>query len=518
MELNQRTIQKGEFLKTLNHQFQLDADLNVPDLNDDVHQVIQADAQLHINECVQVEESLKVKGSVDYQILYVTENEEQKISVLEGKLQVEESIYIENGEKTQFDVRCNQIDFVYSMIHSRKLNLKAMVELSVDGLCTIEGVLTTGVDTNKELIQKITNKSVVEMTNNIKDTYRIKEEVKLSGTKDNIASILMSKVGCHKIDSRVGQDEINFRGEFQFFCMYLTDEWKEEWVAQTVPFEGRIDCYGITEGTYHYMKTNMEDLVVDISMDEDGELRIFGVENTLKIDVFCYEEVELELLEDVYSLQEKCILDKEMLMVESLVLQNQSKCKLVESLALPELKDELLQICCSSGVAQIENAEIIENGIEVEGILHMSFLYVKSDDALPYGSWQGMIPFKHVIECVVHEEMVFNLNGNLEQITVSMAGNEEVEVKAIIGINSYVRKPELMEVIQGVELEGYTKEELKNEVAIVGYIYKKDEDLWEVAKKYHTTVDRILSVNDLSIKDVKTGQKLLIFRENLSIL
>ena len=60
--------------------------------------------------------------------------------------------------------------------------------------------------------------------------------------------------------------------------------------------------------------------------------------------------------------------------------QNHSKCKVTEQLSLPEIKDDILQICHSSARIQIERTEPADNGIQIEGVLHISFLYVKADE------------------------------------------------------------------------------------------------------------------------------------------
>ena len=50
------------------------------------------------------------------------------------------------------------------------------------------------------------------------------------------------------------------------------------------------------------------------------------------------------------------------------------------------------------------------------------------------------------------------------------------------------------------------------------YIVKDGDDLWSLAKKYSTTEESILLNNELLSKELKTGDKILIFRESLSIL
>ena len=74
-----------------------------------------------------------------------------------------------------------------------------------------------------------------------KDTYRIREEVALPGTKESIGQILVTDVSLRRLDIRPGQDEISLRGELQIFCMYLSAGEKADWFEQSVPFEG-VSC------------------------------------------------------------------------------------------------------------------------------------------------------------------------------------------------------------------------------------------------------------------------------------
>ena len=53
---------------------------------------------------------------------------------------------------------------------------------------------------------------------------------------------------------------------------------------------------------------------------------------------------------------------------------------------------------------------------------------------------------------------------------------------------------------------------------IIGYITKDGDDLWSLAKRYYTTEDSIMKNNQLETGELRPGQKLLIFKENMSIL
>ena len=50
------------------------------------------------------------------------------------------------------------------------------------------------------------------------------------------------------------------------------------------------------------------------------------------------------------------------------------------------------------------------------------------------------------------------------------------------------------------------------------YIVQKGDSLYTIAKKYGTTEESIMEINGLSSKMLKEGDKILILKENMSIL
>ena len=308
--------------------------------------------------------------------------------------------------------------------------------------------------------------------------------------------MLFADIGSRKLDIRMGQDEIFLRGELLVFCMYLSPDEKTDWIEQSVPFEGRIPCEGAAEEMYYHIQHGLEDTLVDTRLDEDGEMRVLGIEATLNMRINLYEEEETEILEDMYSLEEECVLGKEESVFEELLMQNQSKWNI-----------------------QVENEQHTDEGIKIEGILHLSFLYLRGDDTEPYGSWQGIMPFSYLIEYPdLPAGAADSLSYYVEQLAVTLAGSEAVEIKAVLAFDVFLRKRIPTEMITEVRTEPFPVENLENRPGIVGHIVQNGEDLWSLAKKYLTTVDGIMEINGMDSENIRQGDKLLIFKENMSIL
>ena len=519
MELIRKPIHYTQEGKSIFDQFYLDEDYNVPDQKEDVQRIIQGNAELKPEDIRPVENYVKITGKVYFKVLYMTASGDPRPAVLEGKIPFEEMVYAEGDGNETFFLRNVRTEFTATVVNTRKLSLRIMSEMEVGREWIRDEELTEDVESDVPIYRKTQNMNLLRLAVTRKDTYRIKEELTLPGTKESIGQLLLTDISVRKLDIRMGQDEILLRGDLLVFCMYLSAEEKPDWIEQSVPFEGRILCDGVSENMYYHIQHSLEDTLADIRLDEDGEMRVLGIEATLSLRMNIFGEEETEILRDLYSLEQQCVFETKDAVLEELLMQNQSKCKISERLSLPELKDDVLQIIHSQGSIQVESEQYTEEGIRVEGILHLSFLYLRGNDIEPYGNWQGMVPFSWVIEYpAMPDKVSSSLSSHVEQLAVTLAGSEAVEVKAVLSFDIFLVKLTPVEVITSVRMEPLDMERLSEQPGIVGHIVQNGEDLWSLAKKYMTTVEGIKEINGLNDEKVSSGDKLLIFKENVSIL
>lgn len=518
MEIVTKEIQSNQIGKRLLDQFMMDEDFNVPDSKRDMQRIIASEGKVRIEEVKPVESYVRVKGKLDFQVLYVGDGLEPMVCCLEGKIPFEEMVYVEDAEGV-FDIKNTRVELHVSMIHSRKLRLKAMIELELESEISLLEEIPMDVQAQTSLYKKKKPVELLQLHTSKRDTYRIKEEITLPGTKETIGNMLWTDIGNRKLDTKIGADELQISGELLAFCFYESPDGKIDWIEQTVPYQGRVECYGADEMMYHQVHAELEEINTDIRMDEDGEMRIIGIEGTLKLSIAVYEEEQMEVLEDVYSLEKECRLEKKEVCFEQLILQNHSKCKVIERLSLPELKNDILQICHSSGSVQLDQIQTEEQGIRVEGALHISFLYVKANDEIPFDTWQGVVPFSYFIECKdTVADMTYHISSMLEQLSVGLLSGDEVEVKAVLAFHCFFRKPVKTELISNLRLEPMNMEAFEKRPGVIGYIVKEGDELWNLAKRYSTTMEGIMEVNEMKDERLKVGERILIFKENMSIL
>ena len=115
--------------KTITDQFYIDDDYNVPDAKNDVRRVVLSEGTLQVEDVKVVENYIRVSGKMNFRVLYAADDSENRLACLDGRLPFEEMVYMEEPLTGNPFIKSSDIDITVTMIHSRKLNVKALAEL-----------------------------------------------------------------------------------------------------------------------------------------------------------------------------------------------------------------------------------------------------------------------------------------------------------------------------------------------------------------------------------------------------
>ena len=251
-----------------------------------------------------------------------------------------------------------------------------------------------------------------------------------------------------------------------------------------------------------------------VKQDEDGEERMIGVDVVLELEMNIYEEEEISLLLDVYTPARDCQAIREEKRLESLLVKNFSKCKVSDRVKTENSQGKILQICHSDGNVKIDETSITDRGILVEGIVQVRILYIVSDDEMPFYSMETMIPFSHLIEAPgISQDCTYHLRTDLEQLSTTMIDSDEIEVKIIINLNALVLKGMKTGIIRGIEEKELDREKLSSMPGIVGYQVQPGDTLWDIAKKFYTTIETIVQLNHLEDREIRPYDTLILMKK-----
>ena len=123
------------------------------------------------------------------------------------------------------------------------------------------------------------------------------------------------------------------------------------------------------------------------------------------------------------------------------------------------------------------------------------------------------IPFDYTVDTVaLSKEDSVRIVPSLDQLTATLLNSEEVEIKAQVNLGISIFARTSTDVITDMKVAPIDYEKKAAMPGIVGYIVKKGDTLWSIARQYYATTDSIRAVNNLDNDFIKEGDRLIIIK------
>ena len=516
LELEKQNLRRNRLKSQTGTQVTLDDDFIVPDTMSDMAEVILDSGIIQLEPVKVQRERITVRGKLDFHVLY--RKEEGGLQALGGSIPFEEAINVPDlDEKDYVSVSWQLEDLNTEMIHSRKLGIKAIVtlEAKAESLYDTEAAVDVrGEDDEIHLQVRRERIPAAAIALRRKDTYRLKQDITLPGSKPVIERMLWTEMKLAGCQAKPLDGQIHLEGTLMVFALYEGGEsGMVQWVEESIPFSGEVEMQGAAADMIPIIGLKLIHRDLEERPDYDGEMRELSVDAVIELDVRLYEEQELELLQDLYATNREIVLDTGEAVFDQILTRNFGKCRVAEKVEM-ETDPRVLQICHSSGSVKLDGVEVRENELAVDGVLEVKLLYLTDEDARPVQAATRLVPFHYEAETPgITEDSIWYLEPGLEQLTAVMAGGGQAELRGVITLDLFVLQPETRQIILQAQVHPVVTEKMKAMPGIVGYLVQPGDSLWDVAKRFHTTEKSILEANELPGDAIKAGDCLILVKE-----
>lgn len=515
MQLVKKEIRTNNHKVSKHVQLTIDEDFNVSDSRQDIDKIITSRGQVVIDDTEPMVDRIRVKGHVSYRILYSVAKAEGELDSMEGSVPFEETINVDDLLPSyDTSVSCEMEDLNISMIHSRKIEVKGLIQMKIDVTeqDIIEGA--EGIE-NGDNIQCMYKK--VPYTRTVadqKDIFRVREQIPIPQSKPNIRNLIWHSVTVNEAETKPLDNKIGLHGELEIFLIYRAEEQMPlQYLNLDIPFTGEVDCVGSMEGMTADIGVVLGETQLTVEPDEDGEERILNLEANLELEIRIYQEEELALLGDMFSTSACINVETETFDYESLLTRNNAKTRIVERIKRKENQAGILQVCYVEGNVKVDDTSTTEEGLQIEGAVEVRIIYIAEDDTRPMNSLTGFLPFTYLVEAKdLSPDTIYHIRPTLEQISSIMLGSDEVEIKAVVNLSIIAFARRQCKVITDMSVSEIDYEKMNQLAGIIGYIVQEEDTLWNIAKRYYTSIDTIRKVNQLERDELSVGQKLVIVK------
>ena len=480
-----------------------EGDVIIPDIKPDILSTINTNGTVCIYKKEVLDGRIRIDGGVQVYIMYLADDENGNVRGINTVIDFTKIIDMENvtpGMNLESNINLSSIEC--KILNGRKVSIKSVIDVEVNVYS----------NENIEFIKNIENREDIQVLNTsasmdsllgtgvtkvyAKDTMTIPEN-------DDLAEIMKMNIDITNKETKTSYNKILAKSDMNVSVVYLTADNRVNEVKWQIPVMGFIDMQDISDDNLCNVSYEIKNVLLKPNSVDEHSVYI-----EVEIEITCnaFERKELNIIQDLYSPNECLNINQKNIAVMHNKQSVCNKCSVKEKMNIPELVNA--RICSTEVCPRVNKQSIYNDKIVYDGELQVKFMFISPDNNRLDMKIQT-IPFNYKLDC-------FGVNQNSNVITgvevcskdFNVLGDGSIEANVELNINSDVSEMMEVRVIDSVEVEENREE---NVYSIVVYFVKPGDTLWNIAKKFKSTINAIASVNGIEDENkINVGQQLFI--------
>ncbi|MCL2851745.1 MAG: DUF3794 domain-containing protein [Defluviitaleaceae bacterium] len=495
----------------------LEGDIIVPDVKPDMSVILQSDAKVGIDRFEVSNDRVSFMGRLEISILYLGRGSSKPVHSMSLSTPIDDFINIDGVTREMWvEVAAELTNVDYKMLNDRKISYRAVADVSVSCERTEEHEVVVNIsDIPANQLLK-TSLAINRRVENRTDRISVGESFIIPVGKPNIGGILQTYATLGRQDVRVSSGKVTINGELVVTNLYSEQEEGRliEIVENELPFSGVLEVDAAREDMIADVSLTVQHISAQVAQDSDGEDRVIDVDVTLAVVAKIHSVENLDVLEDAYCINKELDISKTPIKYPKLISRNKNQCPFKEVVQLPSDAPPMLSILRVSGKPTIDDCKVMDDKVVVEGIIAADILYVAENDDVPLFSHKTILPFRQLIDTKGSSpgmNIIMDLSN--DHVGFNMLSTSEVELRFLLSFGIQVVDERQCNMITDISFSDIEPAKLGSMASMVLYVVQKDDTLWNIAKKYNTSIDGLLHLNELeNPKALEQGQKLLLLR------
>lgn len=513
IDVIKESVQYEQLLREGSTNHVLKGEYLIKDSHPDAHRILGVDAKATVTNKDILADKVMIEGQINYSVLYLSEDESGVQRVDSVNLSEKFADYLElNNEEHKIlcDVECviehiqanimNERKISIDGVRSTKWNIYKIQDLEF--VKDIEGSGDVQVQRKNEELNQVKGQKDIEFIG--------KSIIKVTMDKPEIDEVLKYSMMLHKREVKLGENKIYFGCYCKVEVLYKGRDTEDLIVLQDDVYLSKEDeLVGVNSDMMTSHNIDIVNSDCTVMPDDLGENRNISVEFVAKGNVKVMSRESVEVVKDAYSpsmamnlVENRCELGVvHGTMTTDLILK--------DNLYIKDDTERVGNIIMVYGCPVITDKTAEDDKVKIEGIIKVSALYRTSDEDYKVNMCNGEIPFTSVLDIkgtkpdmnVIAKVQLESIDGTVEANTIAIRATLSVSVKVLYNVN----KNWIVDVVQDKD----EKKEKKASVTI--YVVNKGDTLWELAKKFNTTMDELIRVNDMDNPEgINVGQRIIV--------
>lgn len=500
-----------QLLRVANSNSLLKDEYLIPDTHPDVQEILFVESKATITSKALVGEKYLLEGRVDYTVLYLAREEASVVNSVNYSQKFTNYLDLVEGEhRVEFEAECKIEHIDSKIMNERKISVESVINIDWELYKSTEFEFVKDIEGSEkvEVLKKTESISRVAADESI--DLNGKTMVRVGMDKPQIEKILSCTTNLHKKEIKLLEDKIYVACYCKINLLYSSLEGRDiVSLTDDIYLSREVEAKGINQEMLSNMTFELVNKEITLGDDDLGEVRIVNIEVSAKSNIKVFSKENIDVVRDAYSPKFLMDLKKDKYEVGGIQGSQSGEIIVKETLNQKENEAKPEQILCAVATAMIINSSVVDDKVVSDGIVKVDVLYKTQDEDKLIAHKQEEIVFKSSIDVIGSKSgMKPIVKSNIENVDTSIEGNNiavKVNIMVIAKVFFEVSKEFISDVL---EIDG---DSTKKKASITIYVVDKDDTLWNLAKKYNTTMEEIMKMNDMEQDEkLEIGTKLLI--------
>ena len=496
--INQIVGQKSEKIT-------VEGDEIVPDVKPDILSIVSTNGNVCMYKKEVQDGKIKLEGSINAYVIYIADDESASMRAINTSIDFSKTIDMKEIKSTmQLDSKVELSNIECKILNGRKINLRANMQVMLTAYSneTIEYIDKVENDRNIQLLnEKMTINSLVGSgTTKVyaKDTISI-------DNIDNLSEIMKVNISIENRENKISYNKILTKADAVFKIMYLTDDRRINTVTASIPIMGFIDMQDVAEDNICDASYELKNIVIKPNNVEEHSIHVEG-----EIEIYCsvYKKLEINIIQDLYSKTKEIQYTKKTIRV----MKEREETTETFNLRKQEKIEEIRQnkIYDVEAKPTIISSQVEDGRVTYQGEISLTFIYAEENTSrINIKNLVEPFEFTETSQSITTKSKIeTNIEISKKDFMVMPDGNIDMKIDLNFKLN-IVKETEI-NIIENIN---ETEDRNREIYSIVIYYTKPGDTLWNIAKRFGSTIDEIVKVNNIENPDViMPGEQLFIPR------
>lgn len=482
----------------------VDCDVTLPDYCPDIMRILKCNIISNITNTKLNGDRAVADGTAKIKVIYADEN--NRIFCYEHEYPF--------SKFTELSASCDSASFCVFIknayancraVSKRRIDIHGMISLEfsvtdVQNNTIISDATGDGVQIRKKDIEF---SSVTSVSSKV---FQISEVESLGSSNPSIGKILFANASPVLNETKIIRGKALLKGEICITVIYCADGENNETAClnYSIPFNEIAEIDSLADESEITAKLCALQINAEPKADNDGSYRFLALSTDIQAQVTAYDRKNTHIISDTYSTQ--TVLDTKYLPLEFNTVKQFVKdtvlCRQCLEIACANPK-KLYAVTLGNPTS---NADFENGRLVIKGSIPVEIIAVDEDGTPSFCQRDAGFEYSCSSDC---ENPQCSYSLCVTGYNCTLTGDGKAELKCELNLNATVSSSDNQRVLTELTASPDGNTVNKNPSLTI-YFCDGNESVWDIARKYNTTVDEIMGENGLTADFLQEKTMLMI--------